>query len=343
MIEAREREIRLGLRVVPSVSEKAKKRPISELMDEYMDWGNAQGGRGGRPWSPMNSRKRRYYLDWWTEALNLKKLSDLHDRQADAEKALRSLKNEKGRAGKTLESYKEGLLVFCSWCLERKYLTENPFGKMAKFDTRAVNPRRSMALEDIMTLLDNSNEDRRLLYETAFSSGFRANELRSLTPAHLEEVRCCLHLHADDDKGRKERYQPISRDLLTRLIEYGKTGRARELYRQNRTKAGEKPDEQVPDNPLLYVPSHPARVIQDDLKKLGIPVVTEKGKIDFHACRKAYINMVIAAGADVKTAQTLSRHSTAYLTMEVYAEAEDPRLTNVAELVGAMMEQNGKI
>jgi hypothetical protein len=46
-------------------------------------------------------------------------------------------------------------------------------------------------------------------------------------------------------------------------------------------------------NPLLYVPSHPARSLDMDLEKAGIPKVTPKGKIDFHAVRLAYINLVI--------------------------------------------------
>ncbi len=334
MIEVREREIRMGLRSVPSAADAANKRPIEDVMKEYQEWGDTQGGRGGRPWSPMNSRKRRFYLKWWREALKLKSLSDLYDRLPDAEKALRGLK---GRAGKTLGAYKEGLFVFCGWCKERKYMTENPFAGMGKFDIRAKTPRRSMIVDEIIGLLESSQEHKRILYETAFASGFRAGELRSLTPDHVNVERCGLHLHADDDKGRKERFQPLPRELVTRLVEYGKTGEAKRLYAKMRAKAGAKPDENIPENPLLYVPSQPARTIQEDLKKAGIPIVTAKGKLDFHACRKAYVNLVIATGADVKTAQTLSRHSTPYLTMEVYGEAVDMRLTNVAELVGDMI------
>lgn len=339
MIEVREREIRMGLRSVPSAADAANKRPIEDVMREYQEWGDTQGGRGGRPWSRMNSRKRRFYLKWWRDALKLKSLADLYDRLPDAEKALRGLK---GRAGKTLAAYKEGLFVFCGWCKERKYMTENPFTGMGKFDTRAKTPRRSMDVGEILGLLELSPEYRRILYETAFASGFRAGELRSLTLDHVDVERCGLHLHADDDKGRKERFQPLPRELVTRLVEYGKTGDAKKHYVKMRAKAGAKPDENVPENPLLYVPSHPARVIQEDLRKAGISVTTAKGKLDFHACRKAYVNLVIATGTDVKTAQALSRHSTPYLTMEVYGEAVDTRLTNVAEMVGDMIGISGR-
>lgn len=335
-IEVREKEIRQGLRPVPSVTEMAGNRPIVDVMQEYLDWGDTQGGRGGRPWSPTNSRKRRFYLNWWREALKLKTLSDLYDCLPSAEKAIRTLG---GRSGKTFAAYKEGLFVFCSWCKDRKYLTENPLNGMGKFDTRAKTPRRSPMLEEITALLTTVPEHRRILYETAFASGFRAGELRSLTPDHIDAERCGLHLYADDDKGRKERFQPLSRELVEKLIEYGSRNDAIGHYAKMRAKAGAKPDVNVPDNPLLYVPSHPARVIQEDLRKAGVEVKTAKGKLDFHTCRKAYINLVIATGADVKTAQALSRHSTPYLTMEVYGEAVDMRLINAAEMVGSLINQ----
>ncbi len=338
-IEVREREMRLGLRPLPSMSEEAGKRPIMEVMQEYLDWGNAQGGRGGRPWSPTNSRKRRFYLNWWQQAMGLKYLGDLYDCLPLAEKAIRTLK---GRSGKTLAAYKEGVFVFCSWCKDRKYLNDNPLEGMGKFDTRAVTPRRSMTLDEINALLSTAPEHRSILYETAFASGFRAGELRSLTPAHIDEARGGLHLYADDDKGRKERFQPLSRELIAKLIAYSQSNDAKERYAKMRAKAGVNPDIDVPANPLLYVPSHPARVIQADLEKAGVSITTAKGKLDFHACRKAYINLVIATGADVKTAQALSRHSTPYLTMEVYGEAVDTRLTATAAMVGNLISGQTK-
>lgn len=40
---------------------------------------------------------------------------------------------------------------------------------------------------------------------------------------------------------------------------------------------------------------------------------------DFHSLRVAFVTNVVAGGADAKTAQTLARHSTPVLTMNVYA------------------------
>ena len=336
MLEAREREIKTGLRPVPSGAEKAKARPYSEVAAEYMAWGNTQGGRKGRPWSKDNADKRQYYLDWWKRELKAETLSDMEYALTRAEKALQKLAG-KGRAGKTLALYREGLFAFCLWCKERHYLNDNPFARLGQFDVSPRSTRRAMQREEIIALLAACPRHRQMLYETAFATGFRAGELCSLEPHSLDVDRCGIHLSADADKGRTERFQPISRELLERLVAYAKTGEAAEYYARMSSKAGREVNERVPATPLLYVPSHPARTLREDLKRAGIPVQTPAGRLDFHACRTAYINLVIDAGADVKTAQTLSRHSTPHLTMNVYGRTTDARLSAVAEKVGEMV------
>ncbi len=70
------------------------------------------------------------------------------------------------------------------------------------------------------------------------------------------------------------------------------------------------------------------------LKTAGIPKLTHEGKIDFHACRVAYVTLVLESGANAKEAQSLARHSTPILTMNVYARATKGRLAEISERVG---------
>ena len=58
-LEADHRQIRLGYRPAPLSADKHRKRPFQEVMEEYLAWGKAQGGRGGRPWAPNHARNRR--------------------------------------------------------------------------------------------------------------------------------------------------------------------------------------------------------------------------------------------------------------------------------------------
>ena len=49
-----------------------------------------------------------------------------------------------GHADKTLQEYASALRAFCKWCVDRKYLDENPLTLLAKFDTTPETERRAM-------------------------------------------------------------------------------------------------------------------------------------------------------------------------------------------------------
>jgi len=59
-----------------------------------------------------------------------------------------------------------------------------------------------------------------------------------------------------------------------------------------------------------------------------------EGRADFHACRNVCITSVIDSGANIKEAQSLARHSTAALTLDVYARTRRERLEALAESAG---------
>ena len=82
------------------------------------------------------------------------------------------------------------------------------------------------------------------------------------------------------------------------------------------------------------MPTQPYKVIREDLERVGIPYRTAEGKVDFHACRVAYINLVVDNCTDLKTVQTLARHSDPTLTMNVYAKAKKNKLESAAAAVG---------
>jgi hypothetical protein len=62
-------------------------------------------------------------------------------------------------------------------------------------------------------------------------------------------------------------------------------------------------------------------MLRVDLAAAGIPYETGEGVVDFHSLRVTSISFVVASGASVKTARVLARHSTASLTIGVYAKA----------------------
>jgi integrase len=321
-LEDEHRQIRLGY--VPPPSEWREYRTFTEAKVEYLAWGKAQGGRGGRPWGPTHLRNRTSQLTWWGEQLG-DSLDDIH--LAPVEALLRDLQD--GRTPKTIANYAETIAAFCDWCVERGYLANDPLKDLQPSDTTPQSRRRAMTIDEITQLLNVCVPHTRLLLETAFLTGLRANELRNLTVGHLDLKRGGLMLDAAWTKNRKPGFQPLPAFLVERL--HGFAGEAAALYEKMYKRGGGTC--KAVKHALLYVPSHPARSLDSVLGAAGIPKVTPAGKIDFHAVRLAYINLVIESGVTVKEAQVLARHETPELTMNIYGRAREERLWAVVEQV----------
>jgi hypothetical protein len=136
------------------------------------------------------------------------------------------------------------------------------------------------------------------------------------------------HLDAAWTKNRLKGFQPLPERLVKRLAAYADTGVVAQLYGRFFPRS---PDA---ERALLYVPSHPARELDEDFEVAGIPKMTKDGKMDFAALRDSYVTLVAEAGANVKELQTLARHSTPVLTLNVYAKSRDERLAELAERIG---------
>ena len=136
-------------------------------------------------------------------------------------------------------------------------------------------------------------------------------------------------------KNRRSGFQPLPAALVERLGAFVRSGEAVRLYDRFYGHRGDR--DRVTANPLLYVPSHTARDLGIDLEAAGIPKNAPGGKIDFHACRNAYVSLVVESGATVKETQELARHSTPQLTMNVYARARQDRLSEAVERVGEVV------
>jgi integrase len=143
---------------------------------------------------------------------------------------------------------------------------------------------------------------RALLYRLALGTGFRAAELRSLTPDsfRLDSAEPTVTVQAAYAKSGKTAVQPITPDLAERVRAWLAAG-----------------------NPLPIVPDRTAEMFRADLGAAGIPVETAEGVADFHAIRHTYVSGVVRSGASVKVAQELARHSTPTLTIGRYAHVDD--------------------
>lgn len=326
-LEDEHRQVRLGYRPARTTADRHQARPIGELVDEYLAWGRAQGGLGGRPWGVKHADGRRRLLAWWQQRLGLEAIADLVTVLPRAEAAARELLA--GHSGKTAANHVEALRALCLWAEERGYLDGNPLKGMAPLDTTPRQQRRALTAGEVITLLDSVPEDRRLLYETALASGLRAGELRALRVDDLDTARHGLQLHPEWTKNRRPGFQPLPVDLVARLAAFAATGWAAARYRATHERV---PGYSAPPaQPLLYLPSQPGKVLSVDLEAAGIPKWAPAGKVDFHSLRVTYVTLLCESGANIKEVQQLARHATPTLTMAVYARAREDGLAGAVE------------
>jgi integrase len=329
--EADEYDIRKGIRPPKSISATHAMRDIEEIIREYIAWGGTLGGRRGRSWSRTHARMRAAQLQWWVSHLKIECLADLPGILPKVESGLRSFL-ETGRTRRTTQSYAETLHGFCRWCLKREYLNDDPLRNLIALDTTPQTVRRSLDLNELRELLDAVPYERRLVYQVALCSGLRAGELRALTVDDLDLQRGGLVLRAAWTKNRTNGFQPLPKVLVNELATFVGSGTAARLYQE----AYVRKDTTAfpPERPLLYLPSNTSRAFRQDLAAASIAKNTEAGKLDFHALRVTYVTLLLHAGAYIKEAQSLARHSDPKLTMNVYARVLPGRLIEVVEAVG---------
>ena len=146
-----------------------------------------------------------------------------------------------------------------------------------------------------------SGPDRAMLYRIAAGTGYRSEELQSLTPESfaLEGPYPTITVEAGNSKRRRRDVQPIQPALAAMLAPW--------------LDARQKGEPIFPVSRWAILTG-----LQADLRSAGIPYTTDEGTADFHALRHTYITALAKSNAPVKIVQTLARHSTPVLTLGVY-------------------------
>ena len=122
----------------------------------------------------------------------------------------------------------------------------------------------------------------------------------------------------------------MPKSLLERLKAFAESDQPARLYAENLRRGSS--SREGPTTSLLYVPSQPARLLSKDLAAAGISEQAAGGKLDFHALRTAFVNLVFEYGqVSPKEAQDLARHSTPDLTFNVYGRSRAGRLVEAVE------------
>lgn len=337
-LERDHKDVRLGIRPVPRRSDRLRR--FDDVLHEYLAWGRAEGGAKGKPWEATTARPRESQLKFWSKELGLEYLNDIVGSLPRVEAVLRRLVDT-GRSAGTRNQYAISLKAFCRWATTRAYFERHPLETLNTRTTGTKRRRRALTKEELQRVLACCEPHMALLYELACCSGLRRNELRGLTVRHLDSLRCGIYLDEEITKNSRSGFQPLPRWLVDRLAKFGESGEAAKIYEMHRKKSAGKRVWGNDADPLVYVPSATAEAFYGDLRKAGLPKETDDGIADFHSLRNAYATYVMEAGASVKEATDLVRHSNARLTLETYARSRHHRLQEIAEHVGEGVENHG--
>jgi integrase len=124
---------------------------------------------------------------------------------------------------------------WCNWLVKNKRLLVSPVDALTKYTaaTDVRHQRRALTISELQSLVESARhsgsriqgygpEVRARLYEIAFCTGLRRNEIASLTPKsfHLAGPRPTFQLAAKDSKNRKASVLPLHPRLQYVLPEW---------------------------------------------------------------------------------------------------------------------------
>jgi integrase len=248
------------------------------------------------------------------EACRVKQVSDLS--ASRVQKYLAELRAG-GLSIQTSNHYLRAIKQFSRWLVRDRRAGEDPlaFISMLNVATDRRHDRRPLTEEEFASLIAAAEcgrliglltgRDRAMLYATAAYTGLRASELASLTPDsfQLTEHPHTVTVLAGYSKRRRRDVLPLHPSLSEML---------------NVWLSDKKPG--APVWPGTWAQAKMAgKMLKRDLASAGIPYVDTHGRFaDFHALRHTFITNMIKSGINPKAAQSLARHSTIDLTMNVY-------------------------
>jgi excisionase family DNA binding protein len=219
----------------------------------------------------------------------------------------------------TSNHYLAAIKHFSHWLVKDRRTESDPLAGLARqnAETDRRRPRRALREDLFLRLVEATGKgaafrgitgpDRLVLYTLAANTGFRANELSSLTPTSfaLDKSPATVTVEAGYSKHRRKDVQPLRADVADLMRQYiaGKPA-LKPLWPGTWAKVG-------------------AEMLRMDLDAAAIAYRDSLGRyFDFHAMRGQFISFLAAKGVHPKVAQVLARHSTIKLTMDYYTHLD---------------------
>ena len=259
-----------------------------------------------------------------------------------------------GRAARTVNAQLTAIRTFVTWAVRTGRLAFDPLATVSKpsasADRRLV--RRFLSPEEFQwldTVTRRAGESygmtgnaRALLYSVAIQTGLRAGELRELTRGkfHLSGKQAFILAAAKTTKNKKQARQYVTAELADELRQFvaRKVGGAGVFAMPSEHDVASmlRVDMEAARAEWLATFKHPQQRIEAGASDFLQPDDSEGERLDFHALRHTCASWLIHAGADVKTVQSVMRHSDIRLTMDIYGHLFPGKEADAIGLLGSV-------
>jgi integrase len=239
----------------------------------------------------------------------------------------------------TVNHYLTAIKMFTRWLVKDRRTADNRLAHLSKLnaETDRKYQRRPLTNEEFERLLKAaeagesiqyiSGTDRAILYLIAAYTGYRRNEIGSVTPQSFdfESEPPTMTVAAGYSKHRKTDVIPLRHDFAQRIQAWiagkGKVPQDKPLIAVTGKRTGEmiQTDLAAARTGWLAEAKSDAPEQKRRLKSSFLAETDDLGRVvDFHALRMTFITNLTRSGVAPKTAQLLARHSDINLTMNTY-------------------------
>jgi integrase len=293
-------------------------------------FGRGESRRVGGPWQVSKRVDPKQTATRVGAILEGCKFTWLSDLDGDTLTAYLARRRREGMAAGTRNNYLVAVKSFAKW-LYKGTRVHSPLAdlKGLKVDADRRVTRRALSAREFDKLLKATKASPRVvrgldglarskLYLTASMTGWRANELASLSVASLDFERGTVTTEAGYSKHRRRDVLPLHPDLARQLRDWLGDRPLHARLWPGRWAAGR----------------HGGEMVREDLAAAGVAYQDAAGRVfDFHALRGQFITSLARSGVNLVGAQRLARHSTPDLTANVYTHLDmDDMRADLAKL-----------
>jgi len=240
----------------------------------------------------------------------------------------------------SVNHYLRAIKMFTRWLMRDHRNNEDRLSHLSvknpETDRRRI--RRPLSMDEFQWLLQATQQakpiqwisgpDRVILYILACYTGFRRNELGSLTERsfNFDSKPPQLTVAASFSKRRKNDVIPLRSDLAERIKNWLSTRTKLKDQEPLIGISNKRTGEMLRKDLAFARKTWLASIVDKELRKKAeessfLCFVDAQGRYaDFHALRKTFITNLSKSGVSPKMAQSLARHSDINLTMNVYTD-----------------------